>query len=159
LRQPDQPARHAGLGGRVAAAFLQHLLASCAAASAESHTRDYRAAHAAGGSPRTHATDARDVDAAALTRAVVAQARRRGQRLRRAVALVVADLLIRLQRPGHADVLDAVDVVIRREVRIQSDVGVLEVVLLLLLIDLGHEFLILAGRGLLVRVAESAQGP
>ena len=75
------------------------------------------------------------------------EARRWRQCLLRAVALVVADCFIRLERAGNADIVDAIDVVIGGQIRIEADVRVLKVLLLFFFLDLGLQLVNLGRTG------------
>ena len=128
---PHQPLKtlgDGGFGGGVAAALGDEFLPRRSTAAGEGHARqDLAAEPAALGSE--HGRDPRTL-AQRTTALPSAKPRRRRHRLHRRVrGAGYSDRIVRLQRPRNGLRLDPIDVVIRLQVRIQPDVGVLEIVL------------------------------
>src|SRR5262249_10103827 len=123
-------------GAGVAAALANHLLTGGAATAAEPAGLELRAAHAAREAVQAAGAHLVGINAAALA-GVAAEAGGRGKRHRGAVGGVQdADRLVRVDRPGNADFLDPVHVVVRGQVGVVADLVVLQVgVLDVLLID------------------------
>src|SRR5262249_31555706 len=121
------PRRHRGLGLRVAAALLNHLLPGGAAAAAEATGEQAWPAHAAGEPDQIARAGFVRLDAATLAAAVAeAWGRRQGRRqpLR---GVLDAHRLVHVDRPGYADRLDAVVVVVRRHLGVVADLVILQV--------------------------------
>src|SRR5262249_11369444 len=141
---PFQCGSDGRLGAGVATAFADHLFARRTAPAAEAAGLELGTAHAARESVETTGASLIGVRAAALA-GVAAEAGGRGNRHGRTIGGVQdADGLVRVDRAGHADFLDAVHVVVGGQIGIVADLVVFQVgVLDVLVFDLrrqGHGF-------------------